>query len=44
MSKQVEDPYANEPTRHSALIIRTDKPMNAETPPAVLASAITPTE
>ena len=45
LSKQAEDPYANEPKRHPALIVRTDKPMNAETPPDVLASSpVTPTE
>ena len=35
-SQQVEDPYANEPERHRALLVRTEQPFNAETPPELL--------
>ncbi len=28
-SRQVTDPYANEPARHPALIVRSQKPMNS---------------
>ena len=43
--KQIADPYANEPTRHPALITRTAKPFNAETPPdALAAGAYTPND
>lgn len=39
------DPWVNEPERHPALITRTDKPCNAETPNHLLAgNLITPTE
>lgn len=37
----VADPYQNEPSRHPALEVRTSKPFNAETPPAVLAAGLT---
>ena len=44
-SKQVADPYANEPKRHRALIVRSPKPFNAETPKDALgSSATTPNE
>jgi hypothetical protein len=29
---EVQDPYQNEPERHPALIVRSAKPFNAETP------------
>eukprot|EP00550_Attheya_septentrionalis_P006353 CAMPEP_0198281636 /NCGR_PEP_ID=MMETSP1449-20131203/1545_1 /TAXON_ID=420275 /ORGANISM="Attheya septentrionalis, Strain CCMP2084" /LENGTH=592 /DNA_ID=CAMNT_0043977509 /DNA_START=123 /DNA_END=1901 /DNA_ORIENTATION=+ len=31
-----EDPYAREPTRHAALKVHSDTPMNAEVPPGLL--------
>lgn len=40
-SKQYADPYANEPKRHRALIVRKDKPYNAETPTDALGSSPT---
>lgn len=44
-NQQVEDPYANEPQRHPALVVRTAKPFNAETPAALLAGAsLTPVD
>ena len=44
-NQQVEDPYANEPQRHPALVVRTAKPFNAETPAALLAgAALTPVD
>lgn len=44
-AKKLEDPYANEPKRHPALVIRSSKPFNAETPPDLLAAAlITPVD
>ena len=44
-SQQVEDPYANEPKRHPALVVRSKHPFNAETPVDVLAtSPTTPSE
>lgn len=43
--QQVQDPYANEPKRHPAMVVRTDRPYNAEPPPEVLAATpITPNE
>ena len=43
--QQVADPYANEPERHPALVVRTLKPFNAETPGALLAgSPLTPVD
>ena len=42
ISQQVADPYANEPKRHKALIVRSDKPFNAESPPEVLLAPKTP--
>ena len=43
--QQVADPYANEPERHPALVVRTQKPFNAETPGALLAgAALTPVD
>lgn len=43
--QQVADPYANEPERHPALVVRTAKPFNAETPGALLAgSPLTPVD
>ncbi|PAV64919.1 hypothetical protein WR25_10554 [Diploscapter pachys] len=32
----VNDPYANEPVRHPALVVANHKPFNAETPPTLL--------
>jgi hypothetical protein len=41
----VADPYANEPARHPALVVRTQKPFNAETPGPLLAGApLTPVD
>lgn len=41
----VADPYANEPARLPALIVRSQKPMNSETPKELLVgSLITPNE
>ncbi|KAL3155577.1 hypothetical protein ABBQ38_010835 [Trebouxia sp. C0009 RCD-2024] len=40
-SRQVADPYANEPKRHRALIVRNPKPFNAETPKDALGSGPT---
>ena len=40
-SKQVADPYANEPKRHRALKVQSAKPFNAETPSDALASGST---
>jgi len=34
----VADPYANEPKRHKALLVRSGKPFNAETPTDALGS------
>ncbi|KAK9797815.1 hypothetical protein WJX73_000824 [Symbiochloris irregularis] len=34
----VQDPYANEPKRHRSLVVRTDKPFNAEPPLELLAA------
>ena len=42
--QQVSDPYANEPRRHRALIVRSDKPYNAESPPDVLLAPSTPND
>uniref|UniRef100_A0A383VKU0 Sulfite oxidase n=1 Tax=Tetradesmus obliquus TaxID=3088 RepID=A0A383VKU0_TETOB len=40
-----EDPYRNEPRRHPALIVRSDKPFNGETPAELLvASPVTPND
>eukprot|EP01126_Amoeba_proteus_P063782 TRINITY_DN8827_c1_g1_i2.p1 TRINITY_DN8827_c1_g1~~TRINITY_DN8827_c1_g1_i2.p1 ORF type:complete len:533 (-),score=100.44 TRINITY_DN8827_c1_g1_i2:177-1775(-) len=38
------DPYANDPKRHSSLLVRTQKPFNSESPRAVLSEFITPNE
>lgn len=32
----MDDPYANEPRRHTVLMVRSQKPFNAETPPVLL--------
>jgi sulfite oxidase len=41
----VEDPYANDPERHPALIVRSAKPFNGESPPGLLvATQLTPNE
>ncbi|XP_057377308.1 sulfite oxidase-like [Daphnia carinata] len=41
----MDDPYANDPRRHPALVVRTKKPFNAETPGFLLVeSFITPTD
>ncbi|GAX85602.1 hypothetical protein CEUSTIGMA_g13017.t1 [Chlamydomonas eustigma] len=43
--KALEDPFKNEPPRHPALITRSAKPCNAETPGSLLAAQIiTPTD
>lgn len=40
----MDDPYANEPRRHPVLMVRSQKPFNAETPPSLLVeNYITPT-
>jgi sulfite oxidase len=40
-----EDPYRNEPRRHPALMVRSDKPFNGETPAQLLvASPVTPND
>lgn len=40
----MDDPYANEPRRHPALTVRSQKPFNAETPGSLLVeNYITPT-
>eukprot|EP00882_Tetradesmus_deserticola_P000961 GHRQ01001042.1.p1 GENE.GHRQ01001042.1~~GHRQ01001042.1.p1 ORF type:complete len:582 (+),score=245.93 GHRQ01001042.1:259-2004(+) len=40
-----EDPYRNEPRRHPALIVLSDKPFNGETPVEMLvASPVTPSD
>ena len=38
------DPYSNEPKRHKALVVRSDKPFNAEVPLEILNAQITPNE
>lgn len=39
------DPYQHEPSRHPALMVRSDKPYNAETPAELLVvSATTPND
>lgn len=39
------DPYANEPKRHPALVVRSQQPFNAETPIDILGSTkYTPNE
>ena len=38
--KPLADPYQNEPARHPALLVRSSKPFNAETPPDLLAAAL----
>lgn len=44
-AQPVADPYANEPKRHPALIVRSEQPFNAETPVDVLGtSQLTPNE
>ena len=43
--QQVADPYANEPKRHPALVVRSEQPFNAETPIDVLGTTkYTPNE
>ncbi|POR37716.1 Sulfite oxidase [Tolypocladium paradoxum] len=43
--EQIEDPFADDPERHPALITKTAKPRNAETPAAALsAQFLTPNE
>eukprot|EP00882_Tetradesmus_deserticola_P020332 GHRQ01021954.1.p2 GENE.GHRQ01021954.1~~GHRQ01021954.1.p2 ORF type:complete len:105 (-),score=48.77 GHRQ01021954.1:648-962(-) len=40
-----EDPYRNEPRRHPALIVLSDKPFDGETPVEMLvASPVTPSD
>ncbi len=36
----VEDPWTGQPRRHPALLVRSDKPFNAETPPDILAAQL----
>jgi sulfite oxidase len=38
------DPYANEPQRHPALVVVNDKPFNSETPNEALDTFLTPNE
>jgi sulfite oxidase len=41
--KPLPDPYTNEPPRHPALVVRSARPFNAETPPEMLVAApVTP--
>jgi len=41
----VADPYAGDPARHRALVVRSQKPFNAETPAAILGEQLqTPNE
>lgn len=41
----MQDPYKNEPSRHPALLVRSSKPFNGETPPELLTAApITPVD
>jgi hypothetical protein len=41
----LQDPYKNEPSRHPALLVRSSKPFNGETPPELLTAApITPVD
>ncbi|KAM5350603.1 hypothetical protein ACJ41O_007108 [Fusarium nematophilum] len=43
--EEIEDPFADDPARHPALITMTDKPRNAETPPdAMTAEFLTPND
>jgi hypothetical protein len=43
LGEQSQDPYSTDPPRHPALIVRKDKPFNAEPPMALLAeSFLTP--
>ncbi|KAK0385126.1 hypothetical protein NLU13_7604 [Sarocladium strictum] len=43
--EEIEDPFADDPTRHKDLIVQTAKPQNAETPREVMsASFLTPNE
>ena len=42
--ENISDPYANEPRRHPALIVRNKQPFNAEPPTSLLVeNFITPT-
>jgi sulfite oxidase len=38
--RYVQDPYKNEPSRHPALLVRSSKPFNGETPPELLTAAV----
>jgi sulfite oxidase len=40
----VDDPFSGDPERSPLLIVRNDRPFNAETPSDLLKTAITPTE
>lgn len=40
----IEDPYAQDPKRDQRLIVRTNKPMNAESPTSLLSTFITPAD
>ena len=41
----MQDPYATDPRRHRALVVRSAKPFNAETPAAILGEQLnTPNE
>ena len=35
VQKDVNDPYANDPQRHPALIVNQETPFNAESPPSL---------
>lgn len=40
-----QNPYKDEPSRHPALLVRSQKPFNGETPPELLSAApITPVD
>jgi sulfite oxidase len=40
VGKALEDPFKNDPPRHPALITRSAKPCNAETPGSLLAAQV----
>ena len=43
--RDVKDPYGNDPIRHPALMVNSQKPFNAETPPSLLIDSFqTPNE
>ncbi|VDK51599.1 unnamed protein product, partial [Gongylonema pulchrum] len=45
MTQDEDDPYRNDPKRHPALLVNSEKPFNAETPPElILDDFFTPNE